>query len=250
MYGRKLPANAHEQDTYSEIVVSKCVSRSSRVETIRLPGTSRSTPRRSADQTSVQYSGLEFMPRPKVGDKRADILVAATARIAEEGVGASTASIAKAARVAEGSLFRYFEDKDHLLNDVYVEIKRDLRRPLSNHFPLTAPLRKRAEHVWNAYVSWGTASPAKLRALAQLTVSDRITQQTRGQGEEGLEAITRTVAEVVERGRLAKLPASFARALFLSIAETTMSFMADDPERSEKYKAAGFQAFWSAAANK
>jgi AcrR family transcriptional regulator len=78
------------------------------------------------------------MPRPKVGDKRADILAAAIERIAEEGVGASTASIADAARVAEGSLFRYFQDKDHLLNEVYVEIKHDLRRPLSDQFPATA----------------------------------------------------------------------------------------------------------------
>jgi AcrR family transcriptional regulator len=51
------------------------------------------------------------MPRPKTGDKRAAILRAATKTIAEDGVGASTASIAKAAAVAEGSLFRYFPDK-------------------------------------------------------------------------------------------------------------------------------------------
>jgi AcrR family transcriptional regulator len=190
------------------------------------------------------------MARPKVGDKRADILAAAIERIAEEGVSASTASIAKAAQVAEGSLFRYFHDKDQLLNEVYVEIKRDLRRPLSKDFPLTGTLRKRAAHVWDAYVSWGTASPTKLRALAQLTVSDRITQQARAEGQEGLEPITKTVAEVVEKGRLRKMPASFAQALFVSIAETTMSFMTNDPERRKQYKAAGFEAFWSAAATK
>ena len=50
------------------------------------------------------------MPRPKTGDKRAAILRAATKTIAEDGIGASTASIAKAAAVAEGSLFRYFPD--------------------------------------------------------------------------------------------------------------------------------------------
>jgi AcrR family transcriptional regulator len=44
-------------------------------------------------------------------DKRATILRAATETIAEDGIGASTASLAKAATVAEGSLFRYFPDK-------------------------------------------------------------------------------------------------------------------------------------------
>jgi AcrR family transcriptional regulator len=59
------------------------------------------------------------MPRPKTGDKRATILRAATETIAEDGIGASTASVAKAAAVAEGSLFRHFPDKDKLLNELY-----------------------------------------------------------------------------------------------------------------------------------
>jgi AcrR family transcriptional regulator len=40
--------------------------------------------------------------------------------IAEDGIDASTAGIAKAAGVAEGSLFRYFPDKDTLLNELYL----------------------------------------------------------------------------------------------------------------------------------
>ena len=48
------------------------------------------------------------MPRPKTGDKHAAIVRAATKTIAEDGIGASTASIPKAAAVAEGSPFRYF----------------------------------------------------------------------------------------------------------------------------------------------
>jgi AcrR family transcriptional regulator len=62
------------------------------------------------------------MPRPKTGDKRAAILRAATKTIAEDGIGASTARVAKAAAVAEGSLFRYFPDKDELLNELYREL--------------------------------------------------------------------------------------------------------------------------------
>jgi AcrR family transcriptional regulator len=198
----------------------------------------------------VEYIELSFMPRPKVGDKRADILAAAIERIADEGIGASTASIAKAAGVAEGSLFRYFPDKDSLLNEVYLEIKRDLRQPLREKFPAAASLKKRAEHLWNAYVSWGAESGTKLRAMAQLTVSDRLTGETRMLGQEGLEAMTKTITEVVERGRLAKLPRPFAQALFTEMAETTMSFMADDSRRRDEYKAAGFEAFWSAVATK
>ena len=76
------------------------------------------------------------MPRPRTGDKRGAILRAATKTIAEDGVGASTASIAKAASVAEGSLFRYFADKDRLLNELYRELKLDMRSAMIAGFPV------------------------------------------------------------------------------------------------------------------
>jgi len=55
---------------------------------------------------------MAAMPRPKTGDKRAAMFRAATNMIAEDGISASIASVAKAAAVAEGSLFRYFADKE------------------------------------------------------------------------------------------------------------------------------------------
>ncbi len=96
------------------------------------------------------------MPRPKTGDKRAAILRAATKTIAEDGIGASTARVVRAAAVAEGSPFRYFPDKDKLLNELYRELKLDMRSAMIAGFPVTGSLRKRVQHVWNAYVSWGT----------------------------------------------------------------------------------------------
>ena len=98
--------------------------------------------------------------RKETSLSRAAILRAATKTIAEDGVGASTASIAKVAGVAEGSLFRYFPDKDKLLNELYRELKLDMRSAMIAGFPLTGSLRKRVQHIWNAYVSWGMESPA------------------------------------------------------------------------------------------
>src|ERR1700679_1220635 len=103
------------------------------------------------------------MPRPKTGDKRAAILRAATKTIAADGIGASTARIAKAAAVGEGSLFRYFPDKDKLLNELYRELKLDMRSAMIAGFPLTGSLRKRIQHVWNAYITWVMEAPAKRR---------------------------------------------------------------------------------------
>ena len=186
------------------------------------------------------------MPRPKVGDKRAELLRAAIERIAVEGVAASTASIAKSAGVAEGSLFRYFADKDALLNDVYLEIKADLKARLTHDFPMNSPLKKRTEHLWNGYVTWGVTSANMRQALAQLLVSDRITLESKQAGSEGI-LVMPTLMEVMAKGRLAGLPALFAQSLFSSIAEATMTCMTQDPERAVSYLKAGFASFWSAA---
>ena len=62
----------------------------------------------------------------KSEERRNAILSAATEVVAERGVGATTAAIAAAAAVGEGSLFTYFKNKDELLNLLYREIKLDL----------------------------------------------------------------------------------------------------------------------------
>lgn len=52
------------------------------------------------------------MARPKSEDKKQALLEAATQAIAQSGIAASTAVIARNAGVAEGTLFRYFATKD------------------------------------------------------------------------------------------------------------------------------------------
>ncbi|HSY37168.1 MAG TPA: TetR/AcrR family transcriptional regulator [Acidobacteriaceae bacterium] len=190
------------------------------------------------------------MPRPKTGDKRAAILHAAINTIAEAGVGASTASIAKAADVAEGSLFRYFPDKDKLLNELYRELKLDMRRAMIAGFPPSGSLRTRVHHIWSAYVTWGMESPAKRRAMLQLSVSDRITDQSRQEGQAGFEDATKAMQQFVARGKLSGLPAAYASDLLLAMAETTMASMAANPAKAEHYRSAGFEAFWSVAGKK
>jgi AcrR family transcriptional regulator len=190
------------------------------------------------------------MPRPKTGDKRAAILRAATETIAEDGIGAPTARVAKAASVAEGSLFRYFADKDTLLNELYRELKLDMRRAMIAGFPLTGSLRKRIQHLWNAYVTWGMESPAKRGAMMQLSVSERITDQSRQEGQVGFEDATKAMQQLVAQGKLSGLPAGFASDLLLAMAETTMASMVANPAKAEHYRSAEFEAFWSAAGKK
>src|SRR6202040_103425 len=117
------------------------------------------------------------MARPLSEEKRTAILEATAEVVAMLGVSAPTAKIAKEAGVAEGTLFTYFASKDELLNRLYLELKMDLRDAMMTGYPAGKSLIDRSRHVWDRYIGWGSAHPLKRRAVRQLAVSDRITEE-------------------------------------------------------------------------
>jgi AcrR family transcriptional regulator len=187
------------------------------------------------------------MARPRSEDKRNAILDAATQVIAVEGVSAPTAKIARMARVAEGTLFTYFSNKDELLNELYVQLKSELREVMVSESLKTAKSAKSAvQQAWTRYVSWGVANPQKRKVLAQLGVSDRVTEQSKAAGMVGFTELNAFLSRSVGTKILRQQPAAFVGSLLGAIAEATMDFMSRDPSRAQQYSQAGFEAFWNA----
>src|ERR1700680_3434493 len=89
------------------------------------------------------------MAKPKSEDKRNALLSAAIQVFAARGLGAPTAAITSAARIAEGSLFTYFKTKDELINALYREIKLELADAMMSGFPRKKSVRHRLDVVWN-----------------------------------------------------------------------------------------------------
>jgi hypothetical protein len=86
--------------------------------------------------------------------------------------------------------------------------------------------------------------------MVQLSVSERITDQSRQEGQAGFKDATEAMRQVVAQGKLSGLAPAFASDLLLAMAETTMASMVANPAEAERYRSAGFEAFWSAAAKK
>jgi len=190
------------------------------------------------------------MARPRSEDKRSAILAAATELVAAQGLGAPTAKIAKQAGLAEGTLFTYFENKDDLLNQLYLEIKTDLRDAMMANYPAHRSLADRARHIWDRYIDWGVAFPAKRKALSQLGVSGRITTTTTDASRSAFCEIEALMHESLATGPLKDQPPAFVVAIMESLAETAMRFTTSDPAQAERYKQAGFDAFWRAISMK
>jgi AcrR family transcriptional regulator len=146
------------------------------------------------------------MARPRSEDKRTAILEAATEVVAMLGVSAPTAKIAKGASVAEGTLFTYFANKDELLNRLYLELKMDLRGAVITGYPAGKSLIDRSRHFWDRYIGWGSAHPLKRRAMRQLAVSDRITEETKRLLGDAFEDVNDMMRECAAGGALRRQP--------------------------------------------
>ena len=92
------------------------------------------------------------MARPKSEDKKQALLEAATCAIAQSGIAASTAMIARSAGVAEGTLFRYFATKDDLLNALYLHLKSDLCQAMLAGLVENVSPKEFTHTIWNSYI--------------------------------------------------------------------------------------------------
>lgn len=188
------------------------------------------------------------MARPRSEDKRNAILCAATQVIAEQGESAPTARIAKLAGVAEGTLFTYFSNKDELLNALYLVLKGELRALMVSHFNGKATLREQSWHVWQTFVGWGVANPAKRKVMAQLGMSERLTEQTRATGRESYVEFSTMLVALTAQGVLRERPPEFVASVMMALADTTMEYMTRYPDEAQPYCKSGFDAFWNAVA--
>jgi AcrR family transcriptional regulator len=181
------------------------------------------------------------MARIKSPEKRSAILVAAVHEIAEVGLGAPTAKIARRAGVAAGTLFTYFPNKEVLLNELYLELKAELYTRVNSNFPHKGTLERRARHIWSSTLDWTIEFPEKRKVSAQLNVSDVITPETRMRAAGGRGTIDTTLSQL---GIRTGLPAGFAAATMSAMQEATMEFVTKLPKQRKDLIEQAFHAFW------
>jgi len=186
------------------------------------------------------------MARARSPEKRNAILQAAVHEIAEAGLSAPTAKIAKRAGVAEGTLFTYFANKEELLNELYLELKTEVYRRLNADFPHKAGLERRTWHIWSSFIDWAIEFPEKRKVSVQLNLSDVITPETRARTAEERQLIDTTLAELGSSSALRDLPAGFAGTTMAAMQEATMDFILRQPKQRKKLIEQAFQVFWRA----
>ncbi|WP_138494401.1 TetR/AcrR family transcriptional regulator [Paenibacillus pinistramenti] len=183
------------------------------------------------------------MARPRSDDKQTAILAGATRVIASQGLGASTAAIAKESGVSNGSLFTYFDTKADLLNQLYIELKTEMSSVIDG-IPADHDLREQALYMWTQWMNWAASFPEKRRALALLNVSDEVTPESRQTARQVMSGVREFMRRITENGPMREEPLGLRVALLNGVAEATIDYMMQDPANADKHRMVGFEAFW------
>jgi AcrR family transcriptional regulator len=185
--------------------------------------------------------------RPKSADKRNAILDAATRLFAERGLTAApTSEISKLAGVAEGTLFTYFQTKDDLINALYREIKLELADAMMSDFPRKKSVGTRLRHVWDRWVNWGVANPEQQKVLAQLTVSEVLTKESRDAGSAPFVEFQKMIRDAIEQRVFRNdVPVELISRSLAALVEATIDLTVSNRSKAKQYRDSGFQMFWS-----
>lgn len=101
-------------------------------------------------------------------DKREEIVRSALELIAEHGFhGAPMAMIAERAGVGAGTIYRYFENKDVLIAELYREVEDNVQAVLMEGYSTEKPIRERFLHLGTALVRYCIANPLEFRYVEQ-----------------------------------------------------------------------------------
>jgi AcrR family transcriptional regulator len=187
------------------------------------------------------------MARPRSEDKRNAILDAATRLFAERGLTAApTSEISKLAGVAEGTLFTYFKTKDDLINALYREIKLELADAMMSDFPRKKNIRTKLRHVWDRYVNWGIANPRQRKVLAQLTVSEALTKESRDAGSAPFVEFQAMIRDAIEQRVFRNdVPVELISKSLAALVEATIDLTESNRAKVKQYRDSGFQMFWA-----
>ncbi len=100
---------------------------------------------------------------------KVDAIFNATLKLVrEEGlVGIKMSKVAKAAGIATGTLYIYFKNKEELIDNLYLKLKRESSERLFKDYSESMTLRQGFEYIWRGYFNEMISHPAEVIFIEQ-----------------------------------------------------------------------------------
>jgi AcrR family transcriptional regulator len=137
------------------------------------------------------------------GDKREQIMAAALDLFVERGFfGTTVPEIADRATVGAGTIYRYFDSKEALVNSIYRQEKMRFGHEVIDDFPVASPTREQFRLLWMRMARFAAANPSSFVFLELHHHARYLDLESRAVEARMLDLLIHFVANAQGRGEL------------------------------------------------
>lgn len=157
-----------------------------------------------------------------------------------------TSQISREAGVSTGTLFHYFPDKNSLIDELYLSIKREMADVIRNEEDTSLPVRHKLENGFRRYIQWGMTYPEKTRFLMQFHHSPNISDAVQSLAFEEFRWLTELYAQAIDDGVLSNNPIHFHMVMTMQILHGILEILTsgNDDLPVEEIISAGLEKMW------
>ena len=139
-------------------------------------------------------------------EKRTEILKATLMLISEHGFhGAPMSKVAEAAGVGAGTIYRYFENKDVLINELFLEIKKHMSQAMLAGFSEDDSPEEIFRKIWRNTYNFCIQNPQEMLFLEQYHNSPFLTPETEAATMEYLAPLINVFQSAIMAGDIKNL---------------------------------------------
>ncbi len=181
-----------------------------------------------------------------VPNKKSVVFEATLKLIAEQGFqGAPMSQIAQEANIGVGSIYRYFANKDDLVNALYLDVKTRLSGYILQGYRPEASVEECFRHIFGRVVRYCVKNPAELSFAEQYENSPAITQSTREEGSRISAPVNTLFKQAVAQGLVKNLPLEMLGALIYgAVISLAKLYLSGNVKITETSLNAGLDAVW------
>ncbi len=186
--------------------------------------------------------------KEKIIDKRTALLNATLTLVNNHGFhNAPMSKIAKLAGVAPATIYLYFENKQDLVNKLYLEVKEDFSKKAFEGFHEDLTVKKGFENIWFNIDNYKLSQIKEANFLSQCDNSPMIEEVIRVEGLKNLEPLLK----LWKRGKVEGVLKPLSDYVLYAFTVYPLSFLLGMQEReiytlSDRAKSDTFNASWDA----
>ncbi|MBN1252160.1 MAG: TetR/AcrR family transcriptional regulator [Bacteroidales bacterium] len=137
--------------------------------------------------------------------------------IAKQGIQATPMSqIAKEAGVAAGTIYHHFKSKEEIINEIYLNKKRDLGKLIENNINTDNDIKTQFFEMWKAIFYYYIENPLVFSFSQQVYNTHAITEETKKNGEKFYDKIFFLFQEGINAGHYIEMDVQLMTELIYS----------------------------------